>query len=413
MIRRILGNTIWISLSQGIGKLAAFILLIFIARYLGDEMYGKFSFAMSLVGILVVVADFGMGVLLIREVARKKELTKKYLENILVLKMFFSVIAYGLIYLCLIILQKDEITVQLTILAGIFIVINSFELLFYTVFRAWEKMKFEAITKIIYDFSLLGIGMLFIWKGFSAQMLMTSYIIATCISFIISFTFIRKYFTKFKLEFDFSFSKKILKQSWPFALSSIFIILYFKIDTVMLSSMRSDQEVGWYNAAYNLVFALFMIPTVFDIIFYPILSKAFSNKSEFKYVCKKLFTYAICIAIPAGLLVFFLREPLVNIIYADKYPLAIPILGILVWSFIINFINRFHFIINSANLQILITKQMALGVLLNIGLNFFLIPKYGTIGAAWATVAAEILGILVLSYYALIKYRKKIFYDPA
>ena len=178
MLKRILGNTIWITLAQGIGKLAAFILLIFIARYLGDELYGKFSFATSLVGIMVVLANFGMGTLLIREVARKKELTKKYLENILVLKIFFSAITFGLIYLALIILQKDAITVQLTLLAGIFILINSFEILFYTVFRAWEKMKFEAISKMVYDFSLLGIGMLFIWQKFSAPTLMSAYIIA-------------------------------------------------------------------------------------------------------------------------------------------------------------------------------------------------------------------------------------------
>lgn len=411
MLKRILGNTIWITLGQGIGKAVAFLLMIFIARYLGDELYGKFSFALSLVGIMVVLVDFGFGTLATREIARNKELTKKYLGNIVALKTLFGLITFGLIYVILLLLNKDELTTQLTLIAGLYIIINSFEQFFYTIFRAWEKMKFEAITKLIYNISLFTIGILFIQQALSAQWIMATYLFATLISLAVSLGFIWKYFSKFKIEFDGNFIKDTLKQSWPFALSSVFIILYLKIDTVMLSQMRTDQEVGWYNAAYNMVFALLLLPTIFDTVFYPILSKTFAQKKEFIHICKKMFLYAFILAFPAGLIVFFLRAPIIELVYSNEYNMAIPILGILVWSFVIAFINRFPFIINSANLQILITKQMAVCVVFNIGLNFILIPKYGTIGAAWATVLTEVIAVLILTYYVMIKYKKPIFSD--
>jgi O-antigen/teichoic acid export membrane protein len=409
MLRRIFKNTLWISAANIIGKGLAFVLMIYIARYLGDTLYGKFSFALSLVGILAVIADFGLGNFATREIARANEKTQKYLDNIIVIKILLGIITYILIIISLILLNKDDLTKQLTYLAGLYIIINSFEQFFYTVFRAWEKMKFEAICRIAYDVFLFILGVILIQLNFGARSLMIAYILATCLSFFLSITFVKKYFTKFKVEIDFPFWKKVLKESWPFALSSIFTIIYFRIDIIMLSEMRTDQEVGWYNAAYNLVFALILIPSVFDIIFYPILSKAFRDKNEYKDVCKKVFIYAITLAVPLGILFFLIKEPLIQILYNNKYPLAAPIFGILVWSFVFTLINRFPFIITAANLQILITKQLAFGMILNIILNFFLIPKFGTTGAAWATVIAEIATFFLLAYYALIKYRKQIF----
>lgn len=409
MLRRIFKNTLWITAANIIGKGLAFLLTIYIARYLGDSLYGKFSFALSLVGILAVIADFGLGNFAIREIARSNEQTKKYLDNIIVIKILLGIITFASILMSLILLDKDDLTKQLTYLAGLYIIINTFEQFFYTVFRAWEKIKFEAICHITYNVFLFILGIIFIKLNFSAHSLMTAYVLATCLSFFLSITFIRKYFIKFKVEFDFLFWKKILKESWPFALSSIFTIIYFRIDTIILSEMCTDQEVGWYTAAYNLVFALMLIPSVLDIIFYPILSKCFKDKKEFKYTCKKLFAYALILALTFGSIFFLARGPLINILYNYKYLQAVPIFGILIWSFIFTLINRFPFIIISANMQILITKQIAFGMILNILLNILLIPRFGTIGAAWATVIAEIACLLLLAYYALIKYRKRIF----
>lgn len=411
MLKRILGNTIWITLGQGIGKAVAFLLMIFIARYLGDALYGQFSFALSLVSIMVVVVDFGFGTLATREIARNKDLTQKYLGNVVAVKTLLGLITFGLIYIILLILNKDELTTQLTMIAGAYIIINSFEQFFYTIFRAREKMKFEAITKLVYNISLFIIGLLFIQQALSAQWIMSAYLFAALISLVVSLGFIWKYFSKFKIEFDAGFIKDTLKQSWPFALSSVFIILYLKIDTVMLSQMRTDQEVGWYNAAYNIVFALLIMPTIFDTIFYPILSKTFHKKKEFVDVCKKMFLYAFVLAFPAGIVVYFLRKQIIELVYSNEYNMAIPILGILVWSFVLAFINRFPFIINAANRQILITKQIGFGVAFNIIMNLILIPKYGTLGAAWATVLTEVIAVILLSYYALIKYKKQIFYE--
>lgn len=411
MLNKIIKNTAWISIANVIGKGLAFLLAIYIARYLGAELYGKFSFALSLVGILAVVADFGLNNLTIREIARKKEATKKYLDNLITLKLLLSVISFVLIAFCLWILNKDQITVQLTYLAGLFIIINSFDQFFYAIFRAWEKIKFEAIGRIFYNVILFGLGMLFIYLALSQTELMFAYVLAAICSLGLSTIFIFKYFSKFEISFDLDFWKKILKESWPFALSSIFIILYFKIDTVMLSQMRTDAEVGWYNAAYNLVFALFLIPTVFDAIFYPILSRTFAQKKEFIYTVKKIFLYAIVIALPTGIIIYLIKTPLIDWVYANKYPAAAGILGILIWSFVLSLINRFPFIINAANLQKLITKQIAIGVTANIILNLFLIPKYGAIGAAYATVASEIIAIFLLFYYAMHSYRKQIFHE--
>ncbi|MBU0732200.1 flippase [Patescibacteria group bacterium] len=409
MIKRILGNTIWITIGQGLGKFVAFLLMIFIARYLGDELYGQFSFAISLVGILVLFGDAGLGAYITRELAKHKDLTKQYIGQLITLKIFLSLLTFGLIFLCLFLLGKDPVTRQLTYIAALYVVGIGFVEFFFAVFRAWEKMKYEAITKIVYNLCLFAIGMAFILLNLSAQALMSAYVIATLIAFIVSYSLIKKYFTGFKLGWDTKFWKMTLKRSWPFALSSIFVVLYFKIDTVMLSAMRTDAEVGWYNAAYNLVFALIMIPTIFDIIFYPILSKTFGHKKEFTQVVNKIFSYAVLIAVPVAIFVYLIRGPLVEWIYAGKYDMAIPILGILVWSFMLNLINRFPFILNAANLAQIITFQAGLGVLLNVGLNFILIPNFGTIGAAWATVATEVLAIAVLTYFGLYRYRKLIF----
>ncbi len=135
-----------------------FFLTTLIARYLGAAGYGKFSFVFAFVALFAVLADFSLSTLAIREVARNKKLARKYIDNIAVIKLILGIITFALIIIVIQFLEKTPEVKTLVYLVGIWVVIQRFTQFFQSIFRAFEKMQYEAFSKIIYSTALFCIA---------------------------------------------------------------------------------------------------------------------------------------------------------------------------------------------------------------------------------------------------------------
>ena len=176
-------NTFWLFLAEGVNKGLMFFLTILLARYLGAEGYGQFAFAMSFTALFSVFADFGLSTLTIREVARNNKLAKKYVNNISVMKLFLGVITFSLIVGTIQFIRKSsDVNLLIYLFAG-YIIINSFNNFFRSIFRAFEKMQYEAYSKIIQGLTLFGFGLYFLLNRFSTAYIVSAYIFASLISF--------------------------------------------------------------------------------------------------------------------------------------------------------------------------------------------------------------------------------------
>lgn len=397
-VRRIAKNTAFLTISEVVTKGLSFLLVIIIARYLGDVGFGKYSFALAFTALFSIFSDLGFSTLTIREVARDKSLAQKYISNGSFVKLILSIVTFVLIVIIINIMEYPSDTILAVYIAGIYAIITSFNQFLRSIFRAFEKMEYEALTRtseIVLIFSLVLVS---IYLNLSLMVILLCYLMGSLVRLIISMYLIVANFVKPTLNLDTPFLKKSFAEALPFGISGIFVTIYFKIDSVMLSVMKGDAVVGWYNAAYQLIFGLMIISSIIVGVIFPIMSK-YHEKS--KNNLKSIFIYASAIlffiSIPILIVGYYFADKIIITIYGIGYFESINALKILIFVIPIIFLTSlFGPTLESMNKQRTVSLVAGANALLNVILNFLLIPKYSYIGAAVATTVTETLGLTIM-----------------
>lgn len=389
--------------SKVVGYILGFFFVMYTARYLGAEGYGILSFALAFTGIFAVFSDFGLNQLTVREVSRNKSASKKYLENITLMKLILTGVTLVLIVSVVNCLGYPEETIHFVYLVSLSVFVNAFTQTFHSIFQAYEKMEYISISEILNSILLL-VGALFvISKGFSVIWFAALYLISSVAVFLYSFAVILlKFVVPTKIEFDRAFWKLCIKESLPFGLAGVFTTIYYYIDTVMLSLMvpDADKVIGWYNVAYRLILVLLFIPSVYFSSVFPLMSKLFNtSENSLGFIFERSLKYMIIMAVPIGVGTTLLADKIILFIFGSDFVPAAIALKILIWSNVFIFMSLpFGTLLNSMNKQIVTTKLTAMGAVLNIVLNLFLIPNYSYIGASVTTVITELVVLLAAVY---------------
>jgi len=329
------------------------IVVIFIARYLGDVGYGKYSFAVAFTALFSILSDLGLSTLTIRDVARDKSQAGRYLGQISALKVILAIATLLLIVIVINVLDYPKETTLVVYIIGASVIIDTFTRLFFSITSAFEKMEYEAAIKILRTIILFSLVLPVIHFNYGLIPIVSSYLVASILSFVLSIFVILKKFAKPKFEKDFDFWRKTTKEALPFALTAVFGMVFFRVDTVMLSVMKGDAVTGWYSAACNLIFALMVIPTIYGIAIFPVLSKYYgSARSSFDKVGTLSFKFLLMVGLPISVGVTLLAEKIIQLVYGSAYINSSYALQIMVWVFFINCIAiaPFH-ALNSANKQ--------------------------------------------------------------
>ncbi|MCE7699917.1 MAG: polysaccharide biosynthesis C-terminal domain-containing protein, partial [Methanobacterium paludis] len=227
------------------------------------------------------------------------------------------------------------------------------------------------------------------------------YLIVSIIILILNLSIYTWKFFFPKIEIDWSFWKPTIKEALFFGLSNILIVIYFYIDSVMLSVMVGNSAVGIYNAAYKLIFVTLFIPGVFVTSIFPIMSQHFeSSKNTLKLEYEKSFKYLFAIAIFIFMYGFIFADQAISLIYGNGYTAAIFALQVLMFVVPLIFItNLFGNILGAINRQRIIMIVTLVNALFNIALNLILIPKFSYIGSSVATVMTEGVGFILMFSY--------------
>jgi O-antigen/teichoic acid export membrane protein len=193
------------------------------------------------------------------------------------------------------------------------------------------------------------------------------------------------------VEIDWNFWRPTIKEALPFGLSGVFVTIYFWIDSLMLSVIQGNQAVGWYNAAYRLVFSLLFIPTVFNTAVFPAMSRFYlSSQNSLQLMWKKYLRFMLILGIPIGVGTTLLARRIILLIFGEGYAPSVVVLQLLIWSMVFIFANApFFRLFESTNKQIVVTKITGLMVIVNVAINLILIPKFSYVGASIATLITE------------------------
>ena len=409
LVNRAKRNIFYKFLSESSRILPA-LLFIYIARKLGGENFGKLSFAYSFTGICIIVADFGLNTILIRNVSRQKELTREYIGNIFVLKIVLSVVSISVMGLFILFAGYSSEVITLVIVFGGVMFFKTLVDFFCAVFNAYERMDKEAFLKGTSQILLFLSGIVILALGFGLFGLSNVFLIVYLVSSVVGFYMVHEGISSIRPSFNLMFWKYILRESLPLALTVIFTVIYFKIDIVMLSLIRGDNsEIGWYSAAMRLTELIGVVPALIVSALFPILSGLYKNSIDsLRKAYKTSFKYLLVIALPVAVGTLLLSERFIYIIYGKEFAKAIPALQILVFALIFIFVNYILM-----NILVAVDKQRLNAIVagtcvfVNIVLNLCLIPHYGYLGAGFATVITEIV-LFAMCLYFVSKYVCKV-----
>tara|TARA_Y100000310_G_C20704181_1_gene833380 strand:- start:25640 stop:27058 length:1419 start_codon:yes stop_codon:yes gene_type:complete len=395
----------FLSSAEAVSKVLQFVLMVYAARILDQASFGKFSFALSLSFIAIILADLGINNLLIREIARDKKSVNKYFINAFVVKLVFALVTYLFVIVLLNVLGYPQDTRYVVYIIWIFTIISTFTDLFYSVFRAFERMFFDALIKILRMVILTSIGLYVLFSGYGVVVFSFTFIFAEALMLIIAYFIASNKFIQIKLTLNWDFMKSIVKKALPFGLAFVFSAIYFYIGTVMLSKFRGDVEVAIYSVAYQLALAILFIPTVYVNAIYPVMSRYFKTaKNDLIFIYKKSFKYLYIIGLPISVGTYFLADRIIVSFYGQEYTSSIIALQIISWFLFIKFLNYLMgFGLASINQQNRRMFSQGSTAVFNVILNLILIPSMGVVGAAVAAFFTEIF-LFILYYWYMSKY---------
>jgi len=394
-VQRIAKNTAVMATAQIVSYVVNFFSAMFTARYLGVENYGVLSFALAFAGIFAVFTDLGVSTLATREIARNKSLTTKYLVNLSLIKVISVAAVFGVIALTINLMSYPHQTVAVVYVASLSVVIGAFTQVFYAIFLAHERMQYQAFGLFLYSVAVLLAVMLAI--RFELALVDFAILYSAAGAALALFYCLAVYRLKFhqpqpgavaaKAGVDWSFSKSLVRAALPLLAASVFIMIAYRIDMVMLSLMKGDAAVGLYSAAYKLIDALGFIPMAFSTALFPVLSQLHvSAQDSLKFAYQKAFKYLLIVGLPIAVGTTLVADRIIVGIYSINFSEATSVLRILIWAGALNFLNWLLWtMLTSINKQHVITRVTFLSMSFNIIANLILIPKYSYNGAAIAT----------------------------
>lgn len=381
-------NTSWLLIEKIIRFLSALFLGIWMARLLGPEGFGQFSYIESYVALFMVFSTLGLDSIIIRELVRDQ--TKKHvlLGTTFMLKLIGAFVLIMLISLTflfnnntvetnslILILSLGTIAqsfnvidfyFQSQVLSKYVVCVKIFTILLSTVFKSFllfhQASLFWIIVAFSLDFLMIGIGLLYFYS--------------------------RKVDSLRNWSFDLNLAKKLLKNSWPLILNGLMVSLYMKTDQVMVVNMLGEEANGQYAAAVRLSEVSYFLPTIIASSVFPAIIQAKKKSMQFYHKrLRQLFSLMTWISILLILPIVLFSDWIIQILYGSSYIEASSILKIHMWSFwfVALGVSSGYWYINEG-LEKKAFLRTFFAALLNIILNWIFISEYGIIGVSVVTL---------------------------
>lgn len=392
-LKRALGNSSILMVSQLITWTSSLYLTSQLGTYLGDDGFGYLYLAMSFAVVFSIFVDFGLDQQLTRAVARDRDKLSVYLCNSLALKMVLSVVAYGIILGLIHLLGYPDELKQTIAVFSLILIFHGVCSSLGAASQAFEKVFYPTLALTLEKVAICVGAVFLLRQGYGATPVAAVYVAATFGNAVFQVAMLRK-IAPVRFALDVRMMPAILRGGVAFFLFAALASVYFRIDTVLLGQMAPAEVLGWYGAAYRLFDTLVFLPSIVStIIMYPILSRlSAESHAEMRRAVAKGLQAMIVLGLPICTGLFLLAEPIIRFIY--RRPEFMPAATVLQWLafalFLLYVNHMLVVVIWSLNREKRMTVVAAIAIVLNLGLNILLIPRYQHVGSAAVTVVTEL-----------------------
>ncbi|MDO8575430.1 MAG: flippase [bacterium] len=394
-------NMSWMFAGRVLTILITFLVNIYIARYLQPLDYGILNYVLSFVGLFAILPSLGVDSILLRELSYNKEKRNSLLGTAFTIKGIGAILAF-LLVIVIVFVGKIGSYERLLILiystTFFFSAFNVIEIFFQSSVLS-KKTVFVQITSTII---VTAFKIYLLINNYGTGWFILAYVLDSLLLAIGSIYVYKKYKEQIlKWCFHLPTAKILLNNSWPIILAGFAGMIYLKIDQVMIRNILDNYQLGIYSAAVKLSEFWYFIPGVIAGSVFPAIINA-KKTSEGQYLSrlKKLNWLLILIALVIAIPVSLFSKQIINLIFGAKYILSAPSLSVYIWAGVAVFWGAGiaqYLIAENKTVKFFITTST--GALVNIILNFYMIPLLGIVGAAWASLISYfVVPLMLLSW---------------
>ncbi|MEK9154612.1 MAG: flippase [Patescibacteria group bacterium] len=396
-------NAFWLSIGRFGSQFIKAAITIYAARILGTSEYGILSYVLGFVGFFTIFADVGMSSILTREISQKPKEEDRYFSTLFRIKIGLLLFTtFLLIFVAPYFAKIKDVAVIIPFIA-LLVSFDGLRDFIVAYFRGKEKMELEAITMIGISIATVVFGFAALYISPTYQALIIAYILSSACGFLIAVFFLKKGLKKIIGNFSRDILPYVAKSAWPIAAGGIVSAFMVNVDIIMLGWWRTSSEVGLYSAAQKIVGLVYIAPGLISSAVFPLYSRlVHENETEkLKLLTSKVVVFLFLITIPIVIGSIIVGKDIISFIFGDEYASANIAFAVLMSSILVIYpftiLNVFVFA-HDKHKSLFIYNIIA--SLSNVALNVLLIPYYGMIGAAVATVLSNSLYTLFVWRFA-------------
>ncbi|MEK6477302.1 flippase [Catalinimonas sp. 4WD22] len=410
MLKKVSANMSWLFIERMIMLAVTLAVGVYVARYLGPKYYGILNFAISFIALFIAIANLGLQNVLVKELVEHEDEHNTFMGSAFLMKLGGSIILLGIVFFSSQMMDLDATTRTIVFIIGAGLLFKSLDTIGFF-FQSKVQSKFEAVARTTSLLSISAVKVILILLKapliYFALVYMLEHVITSTVLMIF-------YKRQGRSIVNWRFSKKavvyLFNECWPIIISGLVVSVHLKVDQVMINQMLGDEEVGYYAAAAKISDVWYFIPTIIMSSVFPVIVKTKSkSKKLFDEQLHMLYDSMVILSLSVAIPLTFLSDWLINLLYGVEYSLTGKVLSIHIWSAVFGFMNVVR------GKWAVIEKQQRFGVfiqgsgaLVNIALNFFMIPAYGIIGAAMATLITVASNVIIAPLFINANYRGQV-----
>lgn len=399
--RRYAANTSWMFAEQILRMVAGLLVGIWVARYLGPNQFGVFSYAVAFAALFNSIAKLGLDSIVVRDLVNEPTKHNLYLGTAFWLKLVGAIAMLGVMALAVLFTSNDATTNLYVFIVASGAIFQSFEVVdFY--FQSKVLSRFVSISKLVQLFisSLLKLYLLFTGSDLIWFVIVTLVDQITLAASLYA-AFRHQQIGKFYNYFDFTVAKKMLSISWPLIVGGLIIMIQSRVDQIAIKEIVGNNELGYYSSSIRLIEFFNFVPAIIISSLFPAILNA-KQKSKELYesrllsLYKMMMVFFICVAVP----IYIFGDEIILFLYGSAYAPAGPLLSLMVFRlFFVSYGVVRHAYLMSENLIKYTMFTIIAGAFVSILLNFFLVPIYHSKGAIFASAISFFTSTFLFDFF--------------
>lgn len=387
-----------------------FVFAAFYLRVLGPAAAGSFATAIATAGLFEIVANYGLNILLIRDVSQDRSQAGRFLLNSSVLRMFTAVVAALPIVAYVVMtsqgpnpLSSAEITAIFLMMIGM--IFSGLALGVSGLFYVHEEAEIPAAISTVSTILKVALGVAVLLAGFSFVGLAAVSIAVNVVTLILLVILaLRRFELHGPWTLDGTIMRGMLRLGFPLMLIHLLQTVFISIDVLLLRQLlpNGEQVVGWYNSAWKWFNALQIIPSYFTLALFPIISRAIrENMEAARRMYRTSLKLMLLLALPIATMTTFAAPLLIGVLGGAEFlPQGAVALQIIIWSIPFGWMNSVtNYVLIALGLERMQPRAFAVAVGFNILCNYLFIPQYGFVAAGITTILSEVVLLLMFAYY--------------